>query len=385
MLSSVPRSESSDITIAKAILDHAISLAEIIEARKLIVSNGKLEDVQKLQKEILRSVHRVSQNTKPGSIQARHAVEFLSEFLYMTSGSKLPLLIGPICSLYARLGAITALERFLAKASDEQHQGRKFNLPASQSRDVVECISRSIRARQAAGIYDAQNRGADLILQMWRIYFATLGPGIRLDQHLLRDMVGVLARYGASSAIKEIWEAAQTVIPRGSVRTGTVEAVISALSACGDVSLAKNVFSEMVESMAPPPPPLPSPGASASTDEPQAHQKRLVTASTINPFLPSHIPKERRVGRATLFSRELPLILDDVIKLGIDGGVEWGSVAHLYGLRQLDSASPSEHEQSRIVTAWAEELQGCAREVNEARKGIVNENTLVKVEQVFAE
>ncbi|KAF3906471.1 hypothetical protein ABW20_dc0106208 [Dactylellina cionopaga] len=364
-ISQIPRSPAADKELAKVMLQQAITWEEILEAKRLILDssitnkrgnqdgNNQLEII-KLQSQLMRSLYHLSQLAKPGSIRSKHASELLSAFLSLldlrgSAGDK-GTSIGVGTAMYARAGLFTAVERLLDTV--ESHK-KDVRIPLSHLRETITGLNSAVKTKSPYR-KDARGRAGVMAMRLFRLHVRQVrkskGQRLpeRIHQGLVRDLIPLLRFCGHSVGIREVWETITTAdFPFEKINTSTVEVILDGLIRTEDIFFAKKVL-ETVES----------------------NEGSKVTASMLQPFLVA----------------DAKFILNDIVRLGIDNGISWDSLAHLYQLRAFESNSTKMDEsQVRRVQEWVGAIADCANEVVRERQGSIAGKSLEQLEQAFSQ
>ncbi|KAF3915323.1 hypothetical protein AA313_de0204122 [Arthrobotrys entomopaga] len=348
LISQIPRTSAVGIELAKVILLQAITWEEILEAKKLILDSHHPSHVVHLQTHLFKAIFRVSQAVEPGSMRAKDIAEFMTDTYHLVNFRGEPtdkgISIGIGAAVYARLGYYTAIKRMLDRV---ERDPRDIRLQTKDVRETIRGLAFSMIRKEEKKIVNTKGRVADIAMRMWRIYIRCT-PADEITQSSQREMVCLLQRCNNAVGIREVWDGVVSTVPLEKLKLRTLESFIEAFWRVGDVRSAKEIL-----------------------DIVQDNGKIKVSASMLRPFLIS--PKEG--------------VLNDVVKMGIDHDVDWGSLARFDALRRIeqtdDSGGSGLSISDRDVEVWAEAIQDCADEVVWARQGRIWEKTMEKVEKAF--
>ncbi|EPS38238.1 hypothetical protein H072_7927 [Dactylellina haptotyla CBS 200.50] len=346
-ISKIPRTPSVGIELAKVLLQQAVTWEEVLEAKRLILHSGEPSGIIDLQTQIFRSLHRLSTDIQPGSIRARNVAETMNDLFHLinfrgAAGDR-RIVVGIGAAIYARFGYFTALEQLLNGA---ERLGVDFSLPAIYTREMMRNLNVSLRGKLRKG---AKPRAAGIAVGVLGLYTRGINKagGERIHQGLLQDLLQLLVYCGDTEAMHSVWEIVIAEMPLEKLKLSTLSAFVEGFLKTGDIKFAREIISAV-----------------------DMNKNTKITASLIRPFLTAESPDAK-------------LVLDDIVRLGMEHDISWGSVAHVHSLHQAEEveAWPLANES---VVSWAEAIQDCADEVVWARQGRIMEKTVEKVEKEFA-
>ncbi|KAK6341215.1 hypothetical protein TWF696_008301 [Orbilia brochopaga] len=361
-LSSIPRTAAVNTPLARVFLDQAITWEEVLEAKRLMLDSPDRSDIITYQSAFMRALHRLSPAIAPGSIHGRSMSELVTDLRWLFNlkgcARQRGTFIGTAASIYARLGVFRALELLLDAVDAVK---RPYSISATYIRETIQCLAVATQSR-AAVRSDTKSRAVDIAMRMLQLHFVCVSRSPRerntLHQGLVRDVIRLLAFCGAPGAIRDVWQSVLSMTPRGNLDRSTLETALDGLLAAGDVQHAMKILKTV-------------PTATGGN----------VTASTLRPFLTAAVSPPD-----ALTNDRIPL--DEVVRIGIQKKVQWGSVAHVYYLRSRQDENDNINTRDariRHVEVWARAIQACADEITHERQqpGAVFEKTLTRLEQVF--
>ncbi|KAF3924899.1 hypothetical protein ABW21_db0206843 [Orbilia brochopaga] len=375
-LSKIPRTAAANGPLAKVFLKQAVTWEEVLEAKRLILDSPDRSDIITYQSALMRSLHRLSPFATPGSIYGRSMVELLTDIRWLFNlkgcARQRGTFIGIAASIYARLGVFRALELLLDAVDAVK---RPYNISATYLRETIQYLTVSMQSR-AAVRKDTKSRAVGIAMRVFQLHLTCVSPSVRqqgalqidssspprdaphLHKGLIRDLVHLLALCGGSAAIRDVWQTILWVTSHGNIDRSTLETILDGLLITGDVQYAMEVLNTI-------------PAATGGQ----------VTASTIRPFLTAAVnPPD------ALSNDRIPL--DEVVRIGIQSNLRWGSVSHIYFIRSQQDQNCSEAVRDariRRAEAWARAMQACANEMSHEQQhpGTVLGQTLTKIEEVL--
>ncbi|KAK6519661.1 hypothetical protein TWF281_003483 [Arthrobotrys megalospora] len=352
IISRIPRDASFAPQLAKVIFSQALTWEEILEGKRLVTNSGPgvTHQILPLQSALFRSLHRTSMFLLPGSMLARHTVEFTTDLLALLNFRGEPKQLGTsvavALSIHSKMGTFTAAETLLDKVEtllSKNKEGR-INVPVFYIHDAIKNLKETVM-RKSQHRRDAKFRAAGIATRMFELYLLSIRPrngngGQKINQELVRDLVKLLPLCGDQASVLRIWKALKDDIGVKAIKSSTVEGILDALAKTSGVAYAKDILLEV-------------------------EREGKVTASMIVPFIGAKEMDE--------------WIFDEVVRAGVRSGVDWKSVGYLHQLRR------GQGRKSKKVKEWAEAVRGCGDEAVWGRGGMVVEQVVEGVERAFRE